>query len=849
MKRSASTRAKVSTLMPAGLLVVVLAAGCTSKTTVAPIVHDADNKVVIMADGNKNLLLRLNYDRKCTVDNVIVKGKEVISSNGIFSGIKVSGAWHTTHSGIGTPNVKTAGNTVTVTDINFGGGGINVTETWRFTVNTDSIGWSIDRVYHSEGAIDDTYFPGWDFNNISTWTGALLGNGGVAWCKFFDSANATYGAHIGRLTFWNKDDDACLRILPNSPSGHNVAVRFSRQPDDILTLSYYVTENELVTKHDKRRYLSDRQDVWSPFKVSAAKVSVEYTLYGLDYDEEYDRGILAYFDGKLVGELLNTIARVGVIDTNLMGSNNWHTGYAVLQEQWVAQMGLAIDDQNYFDAYKNTLDYYRDNAVGPDGRVKPRWTYCDWDAMAGTYDSSGFYECKWGYMLDSQPDFVINIAELYDFNGDLEWVRTHKSRCEQALDYMLGRDSDGDYLVEMMTDYHTEEKGSGWYDVIWASYESAFVNAEMHYALRLWADVEEQLGDNTRAESYRDFANNLKASFNKTTGNGGFWDTNNQWYIHWRDKDDSIHGNNLATAVNFMAIAYGICDDAERRNAILSHIEIQMQKENLFCWPICIYPYTEGEGHPSVNFPFPKYENGDIFLAWGQLGTQAYAEYDPAIPIKYIKRVLEKYELDGLAFQRYLRKSQTGAGNDILANNCSPIVGLYRDIYGIQPKYNRLYLEPHLTADLNGTQLKYWLRNQLYIIDLNYDDYAITVNNFKLRQKTAFAVNSAANTNVFEYFNGNKRTPTMTITKSVNELFEIYIDTWTTVGACYKKWTESCNNAGATTEHTITDLEPNTAYTVLNNGKLFGSVRSDSSGCIKFNYTGGYVVPQTFEIK
>jgi hypothetical protein len=729
----------------------------------------------------------------------------------------------TTHSGIAAPNVKTAGNTVTVTDINFGGGGINVTETWRFTVNADSIGWSIDRVYHSEGTVDDTYFPGWDFNNISTWTGALLGNGGVAWCKFFDLVNSTYGVHIGRLTFWNKDNDACLRILPNSPSGHNVAVRFSRQPDDIFTLSYYVTENELVTKHDKRRYLPDRQDVWSPFKVSAAKVSVEYTLYGLDYDEEYDRGTITYFDGESVRNILNTIARAGVIDTNLMGSNSWRTSYGpiCLQEQWHAQMGLAIDDQDYFDAYKSTLDYYRDNAVQPDGRVKSRWAYHSADAIAGTYDSFGFYECQWGYMLGSNPDFVTNVAELYDFNGDLEWVRTHKAKCEQALDYMLNRDSDGDCLVELMTDSHTEQKGGDWLDIIWASYENALINAKMYYALTLWADVEEQLGDNTRSEIYRSFAENLKTSFNKTTGNGGFWDTTNQWYVHWRDKDDSIHGNNLVTPVNFMAIAYGICDDVTRRNAILAHIETQMQKENLFFWPICFYSYDVSEGADREGqFPFPGYENGDIFLGWGQLGIRAYVEYDPNIPVKYIRKVLDKYELDGLAFQRYSRTSQTGRGDDILAENCSPIVGLYRDIYGIQPKYNRLYLEPHLTADLNGTQLKYWLRNELYIIDLNYDNYTITINNFKLRHKTAFAVNSAANTNMLEYFNGSKRTPSMSITKSVNELFEIHIDTWTTMGACYKKWTESCNNAGAATGHIIADLEPNTAYTVHNNGKF-----------------------------
>ena len=130
----------------------------------------------------------------------------------------------------------------------------------------------------------------------------------------------------------------------------------------------------------------------------------------------------------------------------------------------------------------------------------------------------------------------------------------------------------------------------------------------------------------------------------------------------------------------------------KRKEAVLGKIESLMKKEKLFMWPISFFPYQPDEGY-KVNYPFPNYENGDIFLAWGEVGIRAYQDYDPSIPVKYIKNVLDQYEKDGLAFQRYKRISQEGAGNDILANNCLPVVGLYRDIYGIQPQYNRLYLE------------------------------------------------------------------------------------------------------------------------------------------------------------
>ena len=251
--------------------------------------------------------------------------------------------------------------------------------------------------------------------------------------------------------------------------------------------------------------------------------------------------------------------------------------------------------------------------------------------------------------------------ELFDLTGDRAWLGGQKTACERALDFMLRRDADGDGLVEMMTDSRTQQRGSDWIDVIWAAHENALVNAEMYYALVLWADIEDLLGDASRAATYRGCAAKLKTAFNKPVAEGGFWDPQNQWYVYWREKDGSIHGNNLVTPVNFAAIGYGLCDDAARRQAILGRIEREMLKENLFFWPLNFFPYQPDEGHP-LNFPFPKYENGDIFLSWGELAVRAYARSEPAIAVKYIKNILEKYDTDGLSFQRYERRSQARCG-------------------------------------------------------------------------------------------------------------------------------------------------------------------------------------------
>lgn len=825
-----------SVLCPLLFLCPLCSTAAAEESASGAIEHDAQAKRLRLNDGKQDLVLELNYDGRCMIDTMLVRGKSVLArETGACSAAKAGDAWYTTRQGLASPSVSVEGGSVTLSGIVFGGGGVEIRETWVFNVLPEAIRWRIDRTYVTAGRLEDTYFPGWDFQNMGTWNGAFFDNGGVAWCRFFPDINASYGVHTGAVTFWNDTDNVCLRIEPQISRGQCAAARFSRQPGDIFSFNYSVTSAPLAAKRQQIRYYPHKQDVWAPFDVSPGTVSAEFVLSTADYDKEYNRGAFAYFDGDSIRALLNTIARVGAVDTRIHGSNSWRSGYAVLHEPWIAQMGLAIDDPHYFRAVSETLDYFRDYAIDRRGRVKSRWSYTSGDAMPGSYDERGFYECQWGYLLDSQPSFVINVAEQYDFTGDLEWVRGHKETCERVLEYLLRRDSDGDALVEMMTDSHAECKGSDWIDVIWAAYENAFVNAQTFYALTLWAGIEEALGDAERAREYRDFAARLKTSFNRTVAEGGFWNPDNAWYVYWRDKDDSIHGDNLVVPVNFMAIAYGLCGDIARRDAILRRIEEEMIRENLFFWPLCLHSYKEEEGK-EFQFPFPAYENGDIFLAWGELGIRAYAAYDPDIPVKYVKKVLDRYEQDGLAYQRYLRRTQEGKGDDILANNCSPIVGLYRNIYGIQPKPNRLYLEPHLTPQLNGTRLEYELRNQRHSVTLSVNDYAVTVEGWSVRAHTRFGI--AASPNSLSYFYENAATPAMMISISDARPVEIAIMEWGNTAGQPRVWSEKASAPKTPLTHTLFDLAPNTLYAVCVNGEDTARARSDDTGKLTFDLLG-----------
>jgi len=839
-------------LLDCSVLLFLLVAGLSGPSSVraaepGTIQLDAGRKLVTLAEGQGRLALRLNYQNGCILDQVIVHGKNVSAASGVASGIRLDGQWFTSRTGLATPQVALHKNTLTVTGIEFGKpGGEQVRETWKFTVQADRIVWRITRNYSTNATLEDAAFPEWDFNSMSAWTGGLLDNGGVVWNKYLETTNATYGAHANTVTFWNYGQPGCLRIIPTIPKNQHGTVRFTHQPDKTFSFNYVVSGDELKPKHNLRRFLSDRQDLWAPFPVKSGEVSVEFALQSPNYDQVCNRGVFQGLDGGKVDELLNTVARYGVIDKRLTGGNGWRSGYICLHEQFFGEIGLALDDPDYTANFSQGLDYERDHAVGPDGRVKSRWTYTAGDAMRGTYDSLGFYEAQWGWLMDSQPDYVINVAEQFNLTGDQRWLAGQKTACERALDFLLRREVQHTGLVAMMTDSHTQKRASDWIDIIWASYENALVNAELYDALGLWSNAETTLGDPTRAAAYRAFAARLKTSFNRPVTDGGFWDPTNQWYAYWREPDGSIHGDNLVTPVNFAAIGYGLCDDATRRKAILDRMETEMQKESLFIWPLSFFPYQREEGAPS-NFPFPKYENGDLFLSWGELGVRAYAAYDPALALKYVRKTLARYDQDGLSFQRYLRKSQQGSGNDILAGNCMPVVGLYRDIYGIQPQPNRLYLAPHLTGELNGTQLRYQLRGRLYVVDLDTARCAITAAGCTLRGSAPFGVN--ATDSGLEYYPGANADWAMSVSGPVGHHLTIQIENWPDDPDAPRQWTETATQVKTTILHVVTHLRPNAIYELTANSQTMASLPADQVGRIRFKYNRGYAVPQRFELR
>lgn len=747
-----------------------------------------------------------------------VNGKPTLSSSGVYTGITTGTNTYTSRVLAVRPRVHITDTALVISDINYGGRATGIRETWRFRVDTDGIAWDLTRTCSNAFQAEDMSFPRWNFASLSVWKGGIIDNGGMVWCKYFKEVDDTYGVHTGGTTFWNADSGYGLSIRGTGGEGMQIATKYSHSPQGEFTSTQLVTRQLLHPRYHLNRFVSKKADVFAPFEIGRGSVTAHFKLQYVDYFKEYDRGHLASIDAAAVRELLNTTARYGVVDNNIVGGNGWLTNWKCLHEPFFARIALALDDSNYTHNLAATLDQERDQAMTPDGRVLSRWHGDPGDEMPGTYDTStGYYEAQWGYTMDSQTGYVINVCELFNLTGKLSWLRGHQRTCEKALDWVIRRDANHNGLFEMVNQNIREKKCSDWIDIVWAGYENAFINAQMYGALMEWAACERLLGDQQAADHYSRVAARLKNAFNKPVEQGGFWLAAKKQYVYWRDDDGSVHGDNLVTPVNLMAVAFGICDDQQRINQLIGQIEQRTSAEKLFHWPLCFDSFKRDEVDAN-NWPFPRYENGDIFPSWGYLGIMAYVKYNKKLALKYIMNLLNQYKKDGLSSQRYSRITGKGLGNDILAGICTGITALYTDIYGIRPGWNRLVLAPHLTKGLNGTRFHYLLRDTLYDIRLDANRYRVATPFYSVTCGHEFGVSGKPGE--IHFFPGSQDTTALTIRWEGSDRVDATVKQWDEHAVVWKV------NVSGTYTFTFRGLPPGRKYLV----SMKGSRQTITSG-------------------
>lgn len=774
------------------------------------IIHHTETKTITITTADKRLSITIDYSNGCIIQQLNIKGKNTLSPSGVYTGIRTQSGAFSSADRAATITAAAHANSATISGISYGDSEIGVAETWQFNVDGSKINWVITRTYNRSAILEDMAFPQWNFSDLSVWKGGIIDNGGMIWCKYLRQINDTYGVHTGGVTFWNAASGDALGISAKPGEGREIATKYSHSGRGEFTCTQLVTDAELQQRYNLSRFVSQKADVFAPMQVKKGTVKINLELQYVDYKKQYSRGTLPGIDAEAVRELLNTTGRYGVVDNNIVGANGWLTNWKCLHEPFFAQIGMALNDPDYTRNMSATLDQERDLAMLDDGRVLSRWHNAPGDEIPGTYNSqTGYYEAMWGYTIDSQTGYVINTSEQFDLTGDTGWLRSHQRSCEKALDWLIKRDSNKNGIFEMMNNGIAEEKASDWLDIVWASFENSFVNAQLYEALTLWANCEKVLGNHGKADHYTAIAARLKSTFNKPVEEGGFWSAEKRQYVYWRDKDGSVHGDNLVTPVNFAAIAFGICDDPQRIALVLDQIEQRTKAENLFHWPLCFDSFKREEVSAG-NWPFPKYENGDIFPTWGYLGVRAYTKHNKAIAIKYIENILEQYKKDGLSSQRYSRVTQRGLGDDILAGICTGITALYRDIYGIRPKWNRMGIEPNMRETLNGAKFSYTVRDTVYDLQLSVNDYSMRTKSFSIKSKEGFGANKTGN--ILSYYHRNKDSIALQVNGATGNYIDLKINSW---NATAFSWTiQSPDNY----QFTIQGLQPRSDYQLWING-------------------------------
>jgi hypothetical protein len=513
-------------------------------------------KTITITTPDKKMSVLIDYSRGCMIKQLSIKGKNTLSTSGIYTGIKTQQNTFTSATQINNVRVFEKANSVTLSGISYGDNAAKVTETWNFQLKGNKIVWNISRTYHNKTNLQDMAFPQWNFTNLDVWKGGIMDNGGMVWCKYLKQVNDTYGVHTGGVTFWNAQTGNALRIKPIVDNQSRIATKYSHSEKGEFTCTQLITDTELQQRYNLSRFVSSKADVFAPFEVKKTTVNVAFELQYIDYFKEYSRGTLPGIDAVAVRELMNTTGRYGVVDNKIIGANGWLTNWKCLHEPFFAQIGMALNDKNY-TRNMAALHLIR-NATWPcclKGSVLSRWHNAAGDEIPGTYNAkTGYYEAMWGYTVDSQPDYVINASEQFDLSGDVKWLRSHQKSCENALDWLIKRDANNNGIFEMMNNNIAEHKASDWLDIVWASYENAFVNAQMYEALTPLGQLRKgALGDQKKAAHYSATAARLKTAFNKPIEEGGFWSATKKQYVYWRDNDGTVHGNNLVTPVNFAA--------------------------------------------------------------------------------------------------------------------------------------------------------------------------------------------------------------------------------------------------------------------------------------------------------
>jgi len=208
------------------------------------------------------------------------------------------------------------------------------------------------------------------------------------------------------------------------------------------------------------------------------------------------------------------------------------------------------------------------------------------------------------HFQDVAPSTLIAAWVYATGKPDMEWLQRNIGFIEQYAARIIAADTDGDGLCE------SEEGPTNWWDCIPWDGKDAYSSALAFRAFRCIADLEHRLGDEAKAASYRQRADQIKAVYFKT-----FYNPDTGVLAGWRTNKGVLQDHYYLFA-NGIAISYGLVDKAQA-DAILDKLQAKIKEVGFTSFHL---------GLPGNLLTFPNddhlafqcYENG------GVTGSMAY---------------------------------------------------------------------------------------------------------------------------------------------------------------------------------------------------------------------------------
>lgn len=680
--------------------------------------RDPSAKTVTMTGGDLQVVL--DHDGRAAISSMRLDGAEAVEA-GAFSTAELSGGEVLDSRTLAEdPDVTVREDGVTAR-FTMAADGVEVDETWTFTLDERGVDLEVDRSYAVVGGEAQVVHNGqlafgWDrdWDNVrrpADGGNIPIGNAYAGTEGFYlNQPEDRYGVEQADFVLLDEEDETALAVSAASPD-RELASEFAFVGDGNTYQETQVSSAEewsytAGTKEQGYVYgghSSNDEDVYiyDPVTVvDGQRDVVEFRFSADDYQRFYDLGgdLRGVGDLEALSSLMNDFGRSGVVD------EDYGMSTVGMRYPGTGPYDLALSNRTvlgYFDpemsaSQQAVLEYFRDYAQSDSGHMSGRTYHRD-------------HPWGDGSLYDADPAYALAVAELYDYTSDDEWVTSMGDSVRSALEYMISdryAEQDGLFTNDIETCDSTKSLRE-WNDAYYVKYQSGYINTLMYGALTRWSEVERSVfGDAERADRYTEMAERLKERFNRDADDGGLWDPATGMFAYWRCPDGTVQAAVQHTQLNLQAVALGLVD-VERGQAILDEIDEQMAVNHLEMLPENFLPILRDTEEWSGDHFQSGLEDGAIYPFFTELYMRAAAFVgERERSLDYLDATLERYTEDGFVGWSFMDWSlEPRFGEAWFPSNANAASGLFTAMLGIQPTADGVTVAPNLPAEMNGTSV------------------------------------------------------------------------------------------------------------------------------------------------